>query len=281
MNIDKLIELSLEEDIGTGDVTTDYLDLDNKKAIAFVISKQSGVLAGLDIAMKVFRNLDPNLAFVVYKKDGDTVNPGDDIIKITGLIKEILSGERVALNFLQRLSGIATLTRSMAEIVFPYGVKLLDTRKTSPLMREYEKYAVRVGGGHNHRFGLYDMIMLKDNHIQALGSIKAAVNRVRIQNINYKIEVEVKNLKELREALKCAVDRILLDNMSLNNIKKSVEISNKISATGKTKKVELEISGGVNLKNIEKYAQTGVDFISTGAITHSAKALDLTLLFRE
>jgi nicotinate-nucleotide pyrophosphorylase (carboxylating) len=161
----------------------------------------------------------------------------------------------------------------MVDILKPYNTKLLDTRKTTPLLRELEKYAVKVGGGYNHRFGLYDMIMLKDNHIQAAGSITKAVNQVRKNNINYKIEVEVKNLQELREAYNCRVDRIMLDNMSLKSICKAVSLFGG--------KVELEVSGGVNLTNIKKYAETGVQYLSAGFITHSAKALDISLLFRE
>jgi nicotinate-nucleotide pyrophosphorylase (carboxylating) len=273
MSIDQLIELSLQEDIGSGDITSEFLHLDNVKSTAFIVAKENGVLAGLNVAIKVFRYLDSNISYVIYKKDGDYINKGEDIIKISGVTKAILSGERVALNFLQHLSGVAAITRKMVDMVSPYGVKLLDTRKTTPLLRELEKYAVRLGGGYNHRFGLYDFVMLKENHIQAAGSINKAVSMVRKSNINYKVEVEVKNLKEFREAVKVKVDRIMLDNMTPGNIAKAVKL-----ACGE---VELEVSGGVTIDNIAKFAETGVDFISTGAITHSVKALDLSLLFRE
>lgn len=280
MDINKIVKISLEEDIKTGDITTDFLRLGPKEATAFLTAKEDGILAGLEIARKVFNFLDPNIHLISYKKDGDSLVNGEEIMKISGVADAILKGERVALNFLQRLSGIATLTRKMVDIVSPLGVKLLDTRKTTPLLRDLEKYAVRVGGGYNHRFGLYDMIMLKDNHIAAVGSITEAVSRVKMRNINYKIEVEVKNIKELREALNCSVDRVLLDNMSTDKLKKAVEIISKELKQSRNK-VETEVSGGVNLENIEDYARTGVDFISTGAITHSAKSLDISLLFKE
>ncbi len=280
MNIKELIKLSLEEDLKTGDITTEYLKLGPKEALAFIVAKEVGILAGLDVVQQVFNFKDPNVHIVSYKKDGDKVAPGDEIIKVSGTAENILKSERVALNFLQRLSGIATLTNRMADLISPYGVKLLDTRKTTPLFRELEKYAVKVGGGYNHRFGLYDMVMLKDNHIEAVGSITEAVKRVKQHNLNYKIEVEVKDLQELMEALKCSVDRVLLDNMSIDELYKAVDTINQDREKSGFK-VEAEISGGVNLENIEAYAQTGVDFISTGAITHSAKSLDISLLFRE
>ena len=273
MKYNWLIEKALQEDIGTGDITTSSLDLENSKSQAFLIAKDNGTLAGLQISIDVFRKLDPNISWIAYKRDGDILKKGDEIIKFSGATNAILAGERVALNFLQRLSGIATLTHKMVKIIEPYNVKLLDTRKTTPLHRELEKYAVKVGGGYNHRFGLYDMIMLKDNHIQAAGSIKNAVNRVRQHNFHYKVEVEVKNLRELREAYNSGVDRIMLDNMPLNRIRKAVHLYGD--------KVELEVSGGINIDNIKSYAETGVHFISVGFITHSARSLDISLLFRE
>jgi len=280
MNNDHLIKMSLQEDLGYGDITSDYLNLENRVTVAYIVAKQEGILAGLEVAKKVFKFIDLNLNFVAYKKDGDRLQAGHDILKIEGSTRAILSGERVALNFLQRMSGIATLTKEMVTLISPYDVKLLDTRKTTPLWRYYEKYAVRVGGGYNHRFGLYDMIMLKDNHIQAVGSITKAVNLVKERNVNYKVEVEVKNLTEFREGLKCDVDRILLDNMKPAVIRKVVALAEKYYSE-KGKKVELEVSGGITFKNVKRFAQTGVDFISTGSVTHSAKALDITLLFRE
>ncbi|MCB5231122.1 MAG: carboxylating nicotinate-nucleotide diphosphorylase [Candidatus Cloacimonas sp.] len=273
MNIDQIIELSLLEDIGHGDMTTDNLDMGNDKSRAFMIAKEDGVLAGLDIAIKVFQKLDSNVSYVIYKKDGDTLKKGEEIVKINGLSSAILKGERVALNFLQKLSGIATVTRTMVDIISPYNVKLLDTRKTTPLLRELEKYAVRIGGGYNHRFGLFDMVMIKDNHIEAVGGITEAVEQIKRNNVNYKIEVEVKDLDELKEAVECRIDRVLLDNMRPEMIQEAVYMYGNI--------VELEVSGGVNLENIEEYAKTGVHFISTGAITHSHKALDISLLIKE
>lgn len=273
MRIDRLIEEALQEDLGNGDLTSSYLEIENSKSVAFLIAKEKGVLAGLDTAVAVFKKLDSNVNVIVYKKDGDILKRGEEILKLNGSTQAILAGERVALNFLQRMSGIATITAETVKQIAPYGTKLLDTRKTTPLHRELEKYAVKVGGGYNHRFGLYDMIMIKDNHIQAAGSIKNAVDRVRKHNVNYKIEVEVKNITELREAYKCKVDRIMLDNMSCKAIRKAVCLFGE--------KVELEVSGGINLHNIVKYAETGVEFISVGFITHSFKALDISLLFRE
>jgi nicotinate-nucleotide pyrophosphorylase (carboxylating) len=273
MKIDYLIDEALQEDIGYGDITSTYLDLGNEKSTAFLTAKENGILAGMNIALAVFRKLDPELSWIAYKRDGDQLKKGDEIIKISGYTKAILSGERVALNFLQRLSGIATITKKMVDIITPYGTKLLDTRKTTPLHRELEKYAVTVGGGYNHRFGLYDMIMIKDNHIQAAGSITAAVERIRRHNVNYRIEVEVKNLRELQEAANCRVERIMLDNMPLRSISKAVERYKE--------RVELEVSGGITIDNIEKYARTEVQFISAGFITHSVKSLDISLLFRD
>lgn len=273
MHLNELIRLSLAEDIGTGDISSDYIGIDNLKSSAFLIAKEDGVVAGLEVAVSVFRYLDSNINVVIYKKDGDFIRPKDEIMKISGSTKSILKGERVALNFLQRLSGIATITNQIVQLIEPYGVKLLDTRKTTPLLRNLEKYAVRVGGGCNHRFGLYDMIMLKENHIQAVGSIKEAVKKVKEKNNNYRLVVEVTTIKEFNEALKSKVDRIMLDNMPLKDIKKAVKINDGQTA--------LEISGGVNLSNIEKYAATGVNYISSGSITHSVKALDISLLFRE
>jgi len=273
MNIERLIELSLQEDIRTGDITTDSLGMEISKSHAVMIAKENGVLAGLDVAIRVFQMLDDKINCVAYKKDGDTLKKGDEIMKISGNTKAILKAERVALNFLQRMSGVATATRAMVDIISPFGVKLLDTRKTTPLHRELEKYSVKVGGGYNHRFGLYDMIMIKDNHIEAVGSISRTVTLVKDRNVNYKIEVEVKNMKELKEAVACKIDRVLLDNMTPAEIKKCVQKYGD--------QVEMEVSGGVNLSNIAEYAKTGVHFISSGAITHSSKALDISLLIKE
>ncbi|HPM02647.1 MAG TPA: carboxylating nicotinate-nucleotide diphosphorylase [Candidatus Cloacimonadota bacterium] len=273
MNLSEIIALAYEEDIGTGDLTTQYLDLPKKESTAHLIAKQNGVICGLDVAQKAFHYIDSKIRWVAYKKDGDLVEKGDVIAKAEGYSCSLLQAERVALNFLQRMSGIATLTRKHVDLIKPYKAKLLDTRKTTPLLRSLEKYAVRAGGAYNHRFGLYDMIMIKDNHIHAAGSITEAVRRVKRFNTSYKIEVEVKNLEELQEAVQNQVDRVMLDNMSLDQIKEAVRIY--------SGQIEMEVSGNVKLDTIEAIAATGVDYISSGSLTHSYQSLDISLLFKE
>ena len=269
----EIIRLALEEDIGSGDISTRYLELDPVNEQAFMIAKASGILAGVEIAREVFQTVDKSLKVTLYCKDGDKVARGAEIMRIEGNPSSILQGERTALNFLQRLSGIATLTHALVSELKGSKAKLLDTRKTTPLLRSMEKYAVRVGGGYNHRFGLYDMVMLKENHIRACGGIAEAVRRVKLHNTTHKVEVEVTNILELEEAVTAGVDRVMLDNMEI------VEIKACVKRFGK--KVELEVSGGVNASNISKIAQTGVHFISSGALTHSYKSLDISLLFKE
>jgi len=273
MQLKELIQKALEEDIGSGDITTEYLELPKKTTTAYLVAKQEGVLCGLQVAFLTFKLLDEGVKCVAYKKDGDLLKKGERFAKIEGYSATVLQGERVALNFLQRLSGIATLTKSFADKVKGYNVKILDTRKTTPLLRALQKYAVRTGGGYNHRFGIYDMILVKENHIRAVGSITNAVKKIKASNTSYKIEVEVTNLKELDEAVKCGVDRVMLDNMSIDQMTK---------ATTKYKgKVEMEASGNVTLDTLEQIAGTGVDFISSGALTHSYKSLDISLLFTQ
>ncbi len=273
MRLDDLILQALEEDLGNGDITTGYLDLERTNTVAWMIAKAEGMVAGVDIAIRVFKLLDSELKVTVYRKDGDLVKPREEILRVEGNPSSILKAERTALNFLQRLSGIATKTHSLVRLIAGTDTKILDTRKTTPLLRRLEKYAVRVGGGYNHRTGLYDMILLKENHIRAARGITEAIRRVRLHNTTYKIEVEVTNLKELDEAVKAGVDRVMLDNMDVKDIKKAVK---------KYKgKVELEVSGGINEANIVQYAGTGVDYISIGALTHSVIALDISLLFKE
>ena len=273
MQLDELILKSLEEDLGNGDITTTYLDLERRTAIAFMIAKADGIIAGVDIAIRVFKLLDNDIKTTIYRKDGDKVKTRDEILRIEGNPATILKAERTALNFLQRLSGIATQTHNLVSIISDTDTKLLDTRKTTPLLRRLEKYAVRVGGGYNHRIGLYDMILIKENHIRAAGGITEAVRRIKLHNTTYKVEVEVTNLAELKEAYAAGVDRVMLDNMDIKTIKQAVR---------KYKgKVELEVSGGINQTNILSYAETGVDFLSCGALTHSVKALDISLLFKE
>ena len=268
----KKIEEFLLEDIGYQDLTTDNLDV-AKDVEAVLIAKDEGILAGVDIALEVFNVLDPDIKIEKYKNDGDKFQKGDQIIKLSGSGKSILKGERVFLNLVQKLSGIATTTNKYVQKLKGTSVKLLDTRKTTPGLRAFEKYAVRVGGGHNHRFALYDMVMIKDNHIALVGSITEAVKQIKSKvSPMVKIEVEVSSLDEFKEALETEADIIMLDNMDIKQIKEAVEINQ-----GRKK---LEVSGNITLDNVEEYAKTGVDFISTGAVIHSSKWLDLSLKFK-
>jgi nicotinate-nucleotide pyrophosphorylase (carboxylating) len=273
MRLDDIILQAIEEDLGNGDITTNYLDLARSNAEAFMISKAEGIIAGVEIAIRVFKLLDSELKTTVYRKDGDWVKPFDEILRIEGNPSSILKAERTALNFIQRLSGIATKTNHLTQLIKHTDVKILDTRKTTPLMRRLEKYAVRIGGGFNHRIGLYDMILIKENHIRAVGGITEAVKRVKQNNTTYKIEVEVTNLLELAEAVAAGVDRVMLDNMDIKTIKQAVKKYKN--------KVELEVSGGITEDTIKLYAETGIDYVSVGALTHSVKALDISLLFKE
>ena len=268
--VDKIIEQALLEDIGTGDITTESIIPSNLKAKGIIKTSDEGVVAGLDIARLVFQKLDSDNTFQEKIIDGTKITQGKLLAEITGSARTILKGERVALNFLQRMSGIATITSKFCQEVKDFPVRIVDTRKTTPGLRILEKYAVRMGGGHNHRFGLYDAVLIKDNHIAAAGGIKSAVNSVRKQiSHTVKIEVEVENLSQLQEALEMRVDVIMLDNMNLNVMKKAVK-------TAKDK-VLLEASGRVTLENVREIAQTGVDLISIGALTHSVKSLDISM----
>ena len=259
----------LYEDIGTGDITTDNLDID-RKVIGYFVAKEDGILAGIEFAIQIFKILDKNLRVISYKKDGSVIKRGDILLEIEGNGKSLLKGERTALNITQRLSGIATLTRKYVEKLEGTKTKLLDTRKTTPGFRYFEKYAVKVGGGENHRFALYDMVMIKDNHISLAGSIRKAVKQIKNKvSPMVKIEVEVSNLEELKEALSCDIDIIMLDNMNLEDMRKAVNIVNG--------KVKLEASGNITLENIKDVALTGVDYISTGATIHSSKWLDISM----
>ncbi len=275
--IEQLIHNALIEDLGDrGDVTSLSTVSEDCVGRAQIIAKEAGVIAGGHVVKKVFEIVNPHLAIELLVKDGERVESKQPVISIHGPMRGILTGERTALNFLCRLSGIATLTSQFVELVKHTGVRILDTRKTTPGLRTLEKYAVKVGGGDNHRIGLFDMVLIKENHITAAGGIQQAVNRCRgflkQQNLNVKIEVETRNIHEVKEAINLKVDRIMLDNMTVEQIRKAVVLVNK--------KVEVEISGGVNLKNIVEYAETGIDFISIGALTHSAEALDFSLLVR-
>ncbi|MGI6413330.1 MAG: carboxylating nicotinate-nucleotide diphosphorylase [Syntrophomonadaceae bacterium] len=274
LGIDDLIKRALEEDIGHGDITTINLVNQDLNATGAFIAKSPGVIAGIDICEKVFTFLEPNVVFKRYKQDGDGVVTGDIVASVSGKATTLLTGERVALNFLQRLSGIATKTRSLVELIKYQKAELVDTRKTTPGMRWLEKYAVSVGGARNHRFGLYDGVLIKDNHIAAVGGIKRAVSTIR-QKVPHtlKIEVEVENLQQLQEALEAKVDIVLLDNMDLDTLKKAVDIAGE--------EVFLEASGGIDEDNITEIAKTGVHFISCGSITHSAKSLDISFKITE
>jgi len=273
MDIESIVKKALEEDIGTGDISTDAMmkciGQGNTTVKAVIVAKGEGILCGIDVAKLVFRTLDPDIEFDAAK-DGDDIIPYQKVAKIKGSTRAILSGERVALNFLSHLSGVATLTRRFIKEVDGTGAKLLDTRKTTPLLRELEKYAVRIGGGENHRFGLYDAILIKDNHLKITGGIENFT-------IDKPFEVEVKNLDEFKVALKLPnVKRIMLDNMGIEDIKKAVEIRDRLPITG-YRLPELEVSGRVTIENIREIAKTGVQYISVGTITHSAPVVDMSL----
>jgi nicotinate-nucleotide pyrophosphorylase (carboxylating) len=267
---EEIVRRALEEDIGSGDVTTLAIVPPQTRLRGRFLIKEAGVIAGLPVAGLVFELLDPKVRFRPLVKDGTAVRSGDVVAEVEGPGRAILSGERTALNFLQRMSGIATLTRRYVEAVAGTRAVILDTRKTAPGLRLLDKWAVRLGGGQNHRMGLYDMVLIKDNHIAAAGGITKAVEQVRRERgTELEIEVEVKNLVELEEALMLGVERIMLDNMDLTMMRQAVEI-----AAGRAK---LEASGGVTLENVAAIAATGVDYISVGALTHSVKALDISL----
>ena len=268
--IDRLIDLALEEDIGPGDVTTQALVPPDLQGEAQIRAKETLVVAGLPVAARVFRKLDAELVFEAQVEDGQEVTPGTVLAILTGPVASILTGERVALNFLQRLSGIATFTRKMAALVAGSAAALVDTRKTTPGWRLLEKYAVRLGGGRNHRLGLYDGVLIKNNHLTAVGSISAAVRQAKDRAHHLlKIEVEVTDLKGLEEALNAGADRILLDNMDDATLKKAVEITRG--------RALLEASGSMTRDRLPQVAATGVNFISMGALTHSAPAVDIHL----
>jgi len=275
-NLEERIASALAEDIGDGDVTVQSVTEYDEHSQAEIIAKQDGIVAGLEVAKMVFGHSGPPLDTVKKVEDGDRVSSGQQLMTIEGSGNTILRSERTALNLLGRMSGIATLTGQFVDAVQGTDTKILDTRKTTPLWRDLEKYAVRTGGGVNHRMGLYDMILIKENHIRWAGGLKKAVSNAlnfRSANRSVNIEVEVQTLDELREIVDTGIERVLLDNMPVDEIKEAVNM-----AQGK---VQLEVSGGVTLETVREYAETGVDFISVGALTHSAPAFDISLLFRE
>ncbi|MCX7822597.1 MAG: carboxylating nicotinate-nucleotide diphosphorylase [Syntrophobacterales bacterium] len=284
LSLDRFIESALEEDIGSGDVTTNAIVSADLRGRAEIIAKKPCVISGIDVAIRVFKYLDPEVTVSVYYRDGDEVTEGSVICTLVGYVRGLLGAERVALNLLQHLSGIATLTRCFVrriEEAFQEdgisGVKcqILDTRKTTPLLRSLEKKAVRDGGGKNHRFGLFDGVLIKENHIVAAGgSIKEAIRRVR-SSVHHllKVEVEVESIDQLREAIEAGADAVLLDNFPPDELKKAVALCRGL--------IPCEISGGVSLENVKFLAKLGADFISTGAITHSAPAVDMSMRLRE
>lgn len=267
----KLIHNALEEDVGPGDITTWSVLFGEEKGVARAIAKTDLTVAGLTVFEEVFFALDPGIHCIRYFDDGSSVTCGQVLAQISGKLVSILTAERVALNFLQRMCGIATLTRKFVDAIEGTGAKILDTRKTAPGLRYLDKYAVRMGGGYNHRFGLYDGILIKDNHIVAAGGISRAIERVRMTTPHtLKVEVEAKNLAEVEEALKSGADIIMLDNMTVADMRKAVAL-----VQGK---IPLEASGNVTLENVREIAETGVDFISVGMLTHSVPAADISLL---
>jgi len=267
---EQIIRLALFEDTCLGDVTTESIFLHPQEKTAVIVAKQDFILAGTDVAKKVFYAVDPSMECKIHFNDSDTIKRDDVVFTITGDIRSLLMAERVALNFLQRLSGIATLTREFVDALDNPNVRLVDTRKTTPGWRKIEKDAVRAGGGFNHRFALYDGILIKDNHIAAAGSIAAAVSRVRARASHLmKVEVEVSDMAEVQQALDAQADVIMLDNMDIDTMTKAVTLIGK--------RAVVEASGNVSLQTLNAIAGTGVDIISCGALTHQSVSVDLSL----
>jgi nicotinate-nucleotide pyrophosphorylase (carboxylating) len=272
--IDEIIDFAFKEDIGDGDHTSLSCVPENAVGKAKLLVKQEGILAGVELAERIFKRYDEQLKIQVFIKDGTPVSIGDIVFEVEGGSRSILATERIVLNFMQRMSGIATQTHSVYKHIANTSTKLLDTRKTTPGIRALEKWAVAIGGGTNHRFGLYDMIMIKDNHIDYAGGIAQAISRTKKylteKQLQLKIEIEVRDEKELQEVLKTGgVDRIMLDNFTPEQITKALPLI--------PKNIETEASGGITLENIARYAQTGVTYISSGALTHSVSSLDMSL----
>ena len=274
MKIEEIVTIALQEDLGDGDHTSLATIPAQAKGKVVLIAKDSGILAGIDVAREVFRQVDAATKMKTFKNDGSEIKKGDEIFTVSGKAQSLLSAERTALNFLQRMSGIATFTSKLANQLVGLNAKLLDTRKTTACNRTVEKLAVKLGGGYNHRLGLYDMIMIKDNHIDFAGGIKNAIyathNYLNSKGKDLKIEIEVRSFDELDEVLNIGkVNRIMLDNFSPEDLKKAIKLINN--------KYETEASGNISIENIREYAETGVDFISVGALTHQIKSLDLSL----
>ena len=270
LQADKLIRMALEEDITSEDVSTNAVMPTNVKGTVNLIAKEDGVIAGMDVYARVFKLLDESMEIEMFCQDGDEVKKGDLMAKVTGDIRVLLSGERVALNYLQRMSGIATYTRSVVKLLEGSGVTLLDTRKTTPNCRVFEKYAVRVGGGCNHRYNLSDGVLLKDNHIGAAGSITKAIQMAKAYApFVRKIEIETETLEQVAEAVEAGADIIMLDNMTPEVMKQAVAL---IDGRAQT-----ECSGNITKENIARIREIGVDFVSSGALTHSAPILDISM----
>lgn len=270
---DRLIDLSFAEDIGDGDHTTLCCIPDKAMGKSHLLIKEDGILAGVEVAQKVFARFDPSMNVEVLINDGVKVSKGDVAMVVTGKVRSLLQTERLMLNIMQRMSGIATMTNKYVERIAGTKTRILDTRKTTPGMRMLEKQAVKIGGGCNHRIGLFDMILLKDNHIDFAGGISNAINRchdyLKTNGLDLKIEIEVRDFDELRQVLDCGgVNRIMLDNFSVDDTRKAVELVNSV--------YEVESSGGITFDTIRDYAECGVDFISVGALTHSVKGLDMS-----
>jgi len=274
MSVEEIIEKAILEDTGDGDHTSLSTIPPDARGMAALVIKEEGILSGVDVARKVFQAVDRDIVFKEYIPDGSRVFPGNIAFEVEGRSVSILAGERLALNFMQRMSGIATYTRFLADKIKGTGAIILDTRKTTPNLRILEKEAVRTGGGHNHRMGLYDMIMIKDNHVDFAGGISQAIDAaqdyLKRKNLDLRIEIEVRNFNELQEVLDHGkIDRIMLDNFSPADLRKAIEMIGK--------RYETEASGGIKENNIREYAGTGVDFISVGALTHQIKSLDMSL----
>ncbi|MDI6689502.1 MAG: carboxylating nicotinate-nucleotide diphosphorylase [Actinomycetota bacterium] len=269
--MDKIIKVALDEDLGeVGDITTKAVFPEPQRSKGIILCKDSGIIAGMEIAARVFTLLDNSIIFNPRVDDGEKVQPEQVLATVEGFTQSILTGERTALNFLQHLSGIATLTHKFVERVKSYPVKIMDTRKTLPGLRAFEKYAVQVGGGFNHRLGLYDGVLIKDNHIRAAGGIAQAIKTARLHLSNeVKIEVEAETLEQVKEAIEAGADVIMLDNMDINTMLEAVKLVNK--------RALVEASGGVTLENVVKMAKTGVDWISVGVLTQAAPSLDISL----
>lgn len=276
MTIDEILEKALEEDIGDGDHTSLATIPPGATGKSKLLVKEEGIICGVEIARKIFQKIDPEIRFDLIQEDGTPVSPGDVAFFVSGSVRSILAGERLALNFMQRMSGIATATSRLVKQVAGTNARILDTRKTTPLLRELEKTAVRTGGGENHRMGLFDMIMIKDNHVDFAGGIAQAIDaahnymKVIQKKPRLKIEIEVRNFTELQEVMiKGHVDRIMLDNFPVDDLTKAVKLIDG--------RFETEASGGITVRNIRQYAETGVDFISVGALTHHITSLDMSL----